>query len=119
MSHGRRTEKIFTDIQACIDEINVNARNNRLLPHHSKTKVVIFCKKNKFVPGEDLVELQIGGHKVDCSESYQYYSLHLKGLRRKINDGLQIIRRVRPFLLQKALLQLQTLLSSVFWAIAP
>ena len=91
-------------------------KNNRLLPHPSKTKVIIFCKKSKLVPAEDLVELQIDGHKVDYAESYKClgfmldqhldYSLYLKELSGKINYGLQIIRRVRPFLPTESLISI-------------
>ena len=67
-------------------------------------------------PFNYLVELQIDGHKVDYAESYKClgitldqhldYSLHLKELSRKINYGLQIIRRVRSFLPTESLISI-------------
>ena len=71
LSHGKTAENLTSDIQASLNEINDDAKNNRLLPHPSKAKVIIFWKKSKLVPVEDLIELQIDGHKVDYAESYK------------------------------------------------
>ena len=116
LSHGKTAENFTSKIQAGLNEINDYAKNNRLLPHPSKTKVIIFCKKSKVVPVEDLVELQIDPHNVEYAETYKClgftldqhldYSLHLKELSRKINYGLQIIRRVRPFLPTESLISI-------------
>ena len=113
---GKTTENVTSDIQASLNEINDYAKNNRLLPHPNKTKLIIFCKKSKFAPFEDRVKLQIDGPKVDYAESYKClgfmlhqhldYSLHLRELSRKINYGLQIIRCVRPFLPTESLISI-------------
>ncbi len=116
LSHGKTAENVTSDIQASLNEINDYAKNNRLLQHPSKTKWIVFCKKSKVVPVEDLVELQIDGHKVEYAESYKClgftlgehldYALHLKEKSRKINYGLQIIRRVRPILPTESLISI-------------
>ena len=42
LSHGKIAENVTSDIQASLNEINDYAKNIRLLPHPSKTKVIIF-----------------------------------------------------------------------------
>ena len=114
LSHGRSIESVSAGVQDNLNSLCEYARKNHLVPHPGKTKVVIFHKKKKII--EDRPFLTFGENVVEYVSSYKclgftldeclQYDLHVKEICRKINIGIQIIRRVKSYLPKENLITL-------------
>ena len=99
-------EIVSTGVQGDLNSLYEYARKNHLVPHLDKTKVVIFHKKRQII--EDRPLLTLGENVVEYVNSYKclgftldeslQYDLHVKDICRKMNYGIQIIKRVKFYL---------------------
>ena len=86
------------------------------MPHPKKTKVIIFSKPSQATPFEERFPLSLNDVDIEYVTRYKClgftldqhldYSLHLKDMCRKINYGLQIMRRVSVYLPRESLILL-------------
>ena len=114
--HVRKQYKIQKDL----DSVSLYSSKNHLVPHPTKTIVIIFSKPPQATKFKDRAVLSLNNAKTEYVNSYkclgfsleQYldYFLHVKDTCKKINYGLQTIRRVKPFVSESSLILLANLL---------
>ena len=116
LSHGSSHQVVTSTIQRDLDSICLYSSRNHLVPHPKKTKVILFKKPSQATPLEERSPLSLNNVVIEYVTSYKClgftldqqldYSLHLKDMCRKINYGLQIMRRVNVYLPKESLILL-------------
>ena len=116
LSHGSSHQVVTSTIQRDLDSICLYSSRNHLVPHPKKTKVILFSKPSQATPLEERSPLSLNNVGTEYVTSYKClgftldqhldYSLHLKDMCRKINYGLQIMRRVNVYLPKENLILL-------------
>ena len=107
LSHGTSHRSVSTDMQSNLDKIYDYAVNNRLIPHPKKTKAIIFSKRSQASQFEERETLTLAQNNIEYAHSYKClgfvlddhlsYDLHIKDLSKKLNYGISILRRIKPY----------------------
>ena len=116
LSHGSSHSSLTPIIQKDLDSVSLYSSINHLVPRPTKTKVIIFNKSSQATMFKDRAVLSLNNAEIENVNSYKCfgfsleqhldYSLHVKDTCKKINYGLQIIRRVKPFVSESSLILL-------------
>ena len=81
--------------------------NNRLVRHPKKTKAIIFSKCSQASQFEKRKSLTLAQSNIEYAHSYKCsgfilddhlpYNLYIKDLSKKLNYGISILRRIKPY----------------------
>ena len=116
LSHGTSHTEVSHDIQVNLNMIDTCSAKNHLVPHPKKTKSILFSKLSQYTLPEERVNLTLSDKNIEYVSFYKclgftlderlHYTEHVKDMCKKINYGLQIMRRVKDFLPQESLILL-------------
>ena len=114
--HGTSHTEVSHDIQVNLNMIDTYSAKNHLVPHPKKTKSILFSKSSQYTPPEERVNLTLTDKNIEyvsfCKclgftlAEHLHYTEHVKDMFKKINYGLQIMRRVKDVLPQESLILL-------------
>ena len=116
LPHGISHTEVSHDIQVNLNVIGTYSAKNHLVPHPKKTKSILFSKRSQYIIPEERVNLTLSDKNIEYVSFYKclaftldehlHYTEHVKDMCKKINYGLQIMRRVKDFLPQESLILL-------------
>ena len=104
LSHGTSHTEVSHDMQVNLNMIDTYLAKNHLVPHPKKTKSILFSKPSQYILPEERVNLTLFDKNIEhasfykclgfTSDEHLHYTEHVKDMCKKINYGLQIMRRV-------------------------
>ena len=116
LSHGTSHTKVSHDTQVNLNMIDTYLTKNHLVSHPKKTKSIPFSKPSQYILPEERVNLTLSDKNIEYVSFYKclgltldkhlHYTELVKDMCKKINYGLQIMRRVKDFLPQESLILL-------------
>ena len=114
LSHGTSHTEVSHDIQANLNTIDLYSTMNHVIPHPKKTKSILFSKPSHHSLHDERINLTLVDMKIDYVSIYKclgftldehlHYTEHVKYLCKKINYGLQIMRRMKDFIPRDSLI---------------
>ena len=116
LSHGISHTEVSRGIQENLNMIDIYTARNHLVPHPKKTKSILFSKPSQYSQREARINLNLADKNIEYVSFYKclgftldehlHYNEHVKDMCKKVNYGLQIMRRVKDFLPQESLILL-------------